>query len=86
MSRAADGHLIVNGEIDFNTPNYSNNKSSDLDISSFPHDIDKVEFKGRIKPVELGQSLHQHLELNSQKNSDYISVTNNKKFKFMSLL
>lgn len=82
LSKAADGHLIVNGEIDFNTPNYSNNKSSDLDISSFPHDIDKVEFKGRIKPVELGQSLHQHLELNSQKNSDYISVTNNKKFNY----
>lgn len=82
LSKAADGHLIVNGEIDFNTPNYSNNKSSDLDISSFPHDIDKVEFKGRIKPVELEQSLRQHLELTSQKNNERISVYNSKKFNY----
>lgn len=82
LSKAADGHLIINGEIDFNTRNYSNNKISNLDISSFPHDIDKVEFKGRIKPVELEQSLRQHLELTSQKNSERISVYNSKKFNY----
>ena len=82
LSKAADGHLIVNGEIDFNTPNYSNNKSSNLDISSFPHDIDKVEFKGRIKPIDLEQSLRQHLELTSQKNNERISVYNSKKFNY----
>lgn len=82
LSKAADGHLIIDGEIDFNTRNYSNNKISNLDISSFPHDIDKVEFKGRIKPVELEQSLRQHLELTSQKNNERISVYNSKKFNY----
>ncbi len=82
LSKAADGHLIINGEIDFNIRNYSNNKISNLDISSFPHDIDKVEFKGRIKPVELEQSLRQHLELTSQKNNERISVYNSKKFNY----
>lgn len=82
LSKAADGHLIVNGEIDFNTPNYSNNKSFNLDISSFPHDIDKVEFKGRIKPIDFEQSLRQHLELTSQKNNERISVYNSKKFNY----
>ena len=82
LSKAADGHLIINGEIDFNTRNYSNNKISNLDISSFPHDIDKVEFKGRMKPVELEQSLRQHLELTSQKNNERISVYNSKKFNY----
>ena len=82
LSKADDGHLIVNGELDFNTKNYSSDGKSNLDISSFPKDIDKVEFKGKIGPSELKQSLNYYLDLQSQKNNESISVQNNKQFNY----
>lgn len=82
LSKAADGHLIVNGELDFNTKNYSNNGKSNLDISSFPKDIDKVEFKGNVGPFEIKQSLNSYLDLQSQKNNERIFVQNNKEFNY----
>lgn len=82
ISKAADGHLIIKDDIDFNTTNYSNEKISRLDIQSFPKDIDKIEFKGDIEPRELKESLYDYRDLLSKKNEDFINIRNRSKLNY----
>ena len=82
LAKAADGHLIVNGDVDFNTEDYSPDEKSNLDITSFPKDIERVEFKGKVEPLELKNSLGYYLDLQSQKNNELIYIKNNKEFNY----
>lgn len=73
--KAADGHLVINGDFDFNTLKYSNDDKPAMNITSFPKDILNTEFRGDIEPRELKSNLRELQRLNNNKNESTLSIS-----------
>lgn len=70
-AKAEDGHLIINGDFDFNTVAMGGCDK----ITSFPKDVGTVEIRGDVKPSYLGRKLKDYCEIMKSKDIDSLIIS-----------
>lgn len=73
-SIAEDGHLIINGELDFASQRWSGQDKPQISITSLPKDFDTTEIKGRIAPENIASFMYVHQLLKRNINNESLSI------------
>lgn len=73
-SIAEDGHLIINGELDFASQRWSEQDKPQISITSLPKDFDRTEIKGRIAPHNIENFVRGHQFLKERINDESLSI------------
>lgn len=74
-SKGEDGHLIINGDLNFKTAAWGASDRPQMNITSLPKDVDKVEINGNVEPSELRYRFNKYLKVLKDIDGDTLSLS-----------